>query len=119
VPQTVWTYYWALAQQPEREARQWLLRADWATLRDLILDDLTRPHPDIRECVTRVDIMRLGHAMVRPTPGLRSHPAWRTVREGQSRLFYAHSDGAGLPLFEEAQARGVHAADGAMKALGG
>jgi glycine/D-amino acid oxidase-like deaminating enzyme len=119
VPQTVWTYYWALAQQPEREARQWLLRADWATLRDLILDDLTRAHPDIRECVTRVDIMRLGHAMVRPTPGLRSHPAWRTVREGQSRLFYAHSDGAGLPLFEEAQARGVHAADGAMKALGG
>jgi hypothetical protein len=118
VPRTVWTYYWALAQQPADEARRWLLAQDWGMLRDRVLDDLARAHPDIRDCVTRVDVLRLGHAMVRPTPGLRSNAAWRAVRQGLPRLFYAHSDASGLPLFEEAQLRGVGAAQQALAVLG-
>jgi hypothetical protein len=117
IPRTVWTHYWALAHQPAGRARRWLLDQDWAGLRDRVLDDLSRAHPDIRECVTRVDIMRLGHAMVRPTPGLRSDFAWRALRTAHDRLLYAHSDGSGLPLFEEAQYRGVLAADRAIALL--
>jgi glycine/D-amino acid oxidase-like deaminating enzyme len=117
VPQTVWTYYWALAQQPATEARRWLLAQDYRSLRERILDDLSRAHPDIRECVTRVDVMRFGHAMVRPTPGLLSDPAWQAAQRGLDRLFFAHSDLSGLALFEEAQYRGVLAADQAMQAL--
>jgi hypothetical protein len=119
VPRTVWTYYWALAHQPAAEARRWLLAQDYATLRDRVLDDLSRPHPDIREHVSRVDIMRFGHAMVRPTPGLLSNPVWRALQDGQDRLFYAHSDLSGLPLFEEAQYRGVLAAERAIALLTG
>jgi glycine/D-amino acid oxidase-like deaminating enzyme len=118
VPRTVWTHYWALAHQPADSARRWLLDQNWAALRDRILDDLSRPHPDIADCVTRVDIMRLGHAMIRPTPGLFSDPAWRALQAPHDRLFYAHSDLSGLPLFEEAQYRGVLAADRALAALG-
>jgi len=119
VPRTVWTYYWALAHQPAAEARRWLLAQDWATLRDRVIADLSRAHPDLSQCVTRVDIMRHGHAMVRPTPGLLSDPAWRRLQDGHDRLFYAHSDLSGLPLFEEAQYRGVLAADRALAVLGG
>ena len=118
VPRTVWTYYWALAHQPAAEARRWLLAQDWATLRDRVIDDLSRAHPDLRSCVSRVDIMRHGHAMVRPTPGLLSDPLWRRLHVGHDRLFYAHSDLSGLPLFEEAQYRGVVAADRALRLLG-
>jgi glycine/D-amino acid oxidase-like deaminating enzyme len=118
VPRTVWTYYWALAHQPANRARQWLLAQNWETLRDQMLADLSRAHPDIRDCVTRVDIMRLGHAMIRPTPGLLADPAWRAMQAPQDRLFYAHSDLSGLPLFEEAQYRGVLAADRALAMLG-
>lgn len=118
VPRTVWTYYWALAHQPAAEARRWLLAQDWATLRDRVIADLSRAHPDLRSCVSRVDIMRHGHAMVRPTPGLLSDPLWRRLHDGHDRLFYAHSDLSGLPLFEEAQYRGVMAADRALSALG-
>ena len=114
VPRTVWTHYWALAHQPADQARHWLLARDWAALRDRVLDDLSRAHPDIRDCVARLDIMRLGHAMVRPTPGLRSTAVWRAVRDGLPGLLYAHSDASGLPLFEEAQYRGVLAADRAL-----
>ena len=119
VPNTVWTYYWALAQQPAVEARQWLLAQNYRTLRDRILDDLSRAHPDIRECVSRVDIMRFGHAMVRPTPGLLSNRAWQAAQRGLDRLYFAHSDLSGLPLFEEAQYRGVLAADRALETLSG
>jgi predicted NAD/FAD-dependent oxidoreductase len=118
IPRTVWTYYWALAHDPASVARHWLLAQDWGTLREQILTDLSRAHPDIRGCVTRVDIMRLGHAMIRPTPGLQSDPAWRAYQKPTDRLFYAHSDVSGLPLFEEAQYRGVLAADHALAALG-
>jgi glycine/D-amino acid oxidase-like deaminating enzyme len=118
VPRTVWTHYWALAHQPVAHARRWLLEQDWVALRELVLNDLSRAHPDIRDCVTRVDIMRLGHAMVRPVPRLRSNPAWRAIRRGLDGLFFAHSDISGLPLFEEAQYRGVVAADRAIGMIG-
>lgn len=118
LPRSVWTYYWALAQQPPREARTWLLTQSWATLRDLILKDLSRAHPDLADCVSRIDIFRIGHAMVRPTPGFLSSPARRAGHAVQERLFYAHSDVGGLPLFEEAQAAGVAAADAVREVLG-
>jgi hypothetical protein len=118
VPRTVWTYYWALAHQPPSIARQWLLSQNWEALKEQLLGDLSRAHPDIRECVTRLDIMRLGHAMIRPTPGLLSDPAWRALQGAHDGLLYAHSDLSGLPLFEEAQYRGVLAADRALTMLG-
>jgi len=119
VPRTVWTYYWALAEMTPSAARAWLLGATWTDLRDRILRDLSRAHPDIAACVTRIDIWRIGHAMVRPTPGFLSSPARRSrAADVDARLFYAHSDVSGLPLFEEAQYRGVAAADACVRALG-
>ena len=118
IPQTVWTYYWALAAGSPAAARQWLLGQDWSSLKNRILADLSRAHPDLAECVSRIDIMRLGHAMIRPTPGFLSSPIRQYVRKGADHLFFAHSDVSGLPLFEEAQYRGVTAADAALHAIG-
>jgi hypothetical protein len=61
----------------------------------------------------------MGHAMIRPTPGFLSSPARRLLRTGADRLFFAHSDVSGLSLFEEAQHRGVVAADRALALLAG
>jgi glycine/D-amino acid oxidase-like deaminating enzyme len=119
VPRTVWTYYWALADSAPAASRRWLLAQEWSSLASRILDDLSRAHPDIRECVSRIDICRMGHAMVRPAPGFLGSPARRRLRAGEDRLFFAHSDVSGLSLFEEAQHRGVTAADRALAALGG
>ena len=98
--------------------RQWLLAQDWGTLRDRILDDLTRAHPDIRDCVSRVDICRMGHAMIRPTPGFLGSSARHLLQAAKDGLFYAHSDLSGLSIFEEAQYRGVIAAESAAVRLG-
>jgi glycine/D-amino acid oxidase-like deaminating enzyme len=114
VPRTVWTYYWPLADGSPRDNRAWLLAQSWGSLATAILDDLSRAHPDIRDCVSRIDICRMGHAMIRPAPGFLTSPARRHLRDHRDRLFFAHSDLSGLSLFEEAQLSGVSAADRAL-----
>ncbi|MDQ6830801.1 MAG: FAD-dependent oxidoreductase [Gemmatimonadota bacterium] len=116
VERTVWTYYWALADETPAASRATLLRRSWSEWRDLILADLAQAHPDIRECVSRIDIMRMGHAMVRPSVGFLSAPG-RAGAPSAERLFYANSDLSGLSLFEEAQYRGCTAADRTIVAL--
>ncbi len=69
IDRTVWTFYWSLAEYTPAEARRLLLAKDWNYWKEAILNDLARAHPDIRQCVAHIDIMRMGHAMARPSPG--------------------------------------------------
>jgi hypothetical protein len=108
---TVWTFYWALADGTPSANRKLLLEKDWAYWKEAILSDLERVHPRIRSCVSRVDVMRIGHAMVRPTVGAIFSAERRALKRPRGSLVYAHSDISGLSLFEEAQYRGVAAAD--------
>ena len=116
---SVWTYYWALAEHAPGEARRLLAARPWREWVELILADLERAHPDVRECVSRVDVLRMGHAMVRPTPGFLTTPGRLRYAEGRGPVFYANSDLTGLSLFEEAQERGVAAADRVLAMVGG
>ena len=117
VERTVWTWYHALASGPPGENRRLLLAKDWAYWKEFILSDLSRAHPDIRDCVSRIDVMRMGHAMVRPVPGaIFSDARERLIRTGGNVIF-ANSDLSGFSIFEEAQYRGVKAADRALKRM--
>ncbi len=69
VERTVWTFYWALAEGTPAANRALLLKQEWRYWSEAILHDLERVHPDIRSCVSRMDIMRMGHAMARPVVG--------------------------------------------------
>lgn len=110
----VWTYYWSLAQQSPQDGRRALLGLTWRDCVERIFADLERAHPDIRDCVSRVDVMRLGHAMVRPAVGFLSTTTAAT-QLALPGLFLANSDLSGLSLFEEAQFRGVEAARSALR----
>lgn len=109
---SVWTYYWSLAEGSPASNRKLLLEKDWGFWRDAILNDLSRAHPDIRRCVSRIDVMRFGHAMARPTPGFLGLTAPK-----MDRLYFANSDQSGFSIFEEAQYRGVMAAERASERL--
>jgi hypothetical protein len=117
----VWTFYWALSTGDPAQNRRLLLENDWNFWKEAILNDLERVHPDIRQCVSRIDILRLGHAMVRPVPGFLESADRRRAADGNgtpgATFFYANSDLSGFSIFEEAQYRGVRAADHAMRAL--
>jgi hypothetical protein len=113
----VWTFYWSLADRPPAEARRLLLEKDWSYWREAILNDLSRAHPDIRDCVSRIDVMRMGHAMARPLPGFLASPGRRRFAAGSGPIYFANSDLSGFSIFEEAQYRGVAAADRALHEL--
>ena len=115
---SVWTFYWSLAEYAPAEARRLLLAKDWNYWREAILNDLERAHPDIRQCVTRIDVMRLGHAMVRPAVGFVFSEQRERWTKPFGNVFFANSDLSGFSIFEEAQYRGVTAAQKAMRSLG-
>jgi glycine/D-amino acid oxidase-like deaminating enzyme len=116
IEQSVWTYYFAMAEGSPAENRKSLLNRDWGYYRDFILRDLERAHPDIRQCVSHIDVMRMGHAMARPAPGFLQRR--RKLTEWGSNLVLANSDLSGFSIFEEAQYRGVQAADRILRRLG-
>ena len=115
---TVLTWYRALHDMSPAEGRRRLIntsREQWA---GEILGELERVHPDIRRLTRRLDVFRNGHAMRRPTPG----SLWGEMRRRLSsfssqRIKLAHADLSGFSLFEEAQYRGVLAADQVRQAL--
>jgi monoamine oxidase len=108
---TVLTYYYPLCDDDPRAARRRLYAAgrdEWA---DVALTDLAVAHPDIREIATRVDVVRWGHAMARPTPGLFFGGARAAAARAVRGIHFAHTDLSGIALFEEAFYHGVRAAD--------
>ncbi len=118
VDRTVWTFYWALADGSPSQKRQLLLDKDWNYWKEAILHDLERVHRDIRKCVSRVDVMRLGHAMARPAVGAIFSSERRRLAASRGPVLFANSDLSGFSIFEEAQYRGIQAADRVLRQIG-
>ena len=105
---TVLTAYHALP----RGERAALLAADPAPWAERVLAELRVVHPDIDRRVQRIHLMRWGHAMAIPAPGVQRHPALLALRAARGRLRFAHADLAGYSVFEEAFMAGSEAALG-------
>lgn len=111
--ETVFTAYWALGGQDAQQAasaRRALIDDSaeaWATR---VLVDLVRAHPDLPRHVRQVDLMRYGHAMSIPVPGVRGHAALQALAKPGARMRFAHADLSGYSVFEEAFFHGARAA---------
>lgn len=108
---TVFTYYYPMCDADPRAARQKLLHLDWRSCADVVLTDLSRAHPDIRSLVERLDVMRWGHAMIRPRPGFIWGGARAAAAKPYRGIHFAHTDLGGVALFEEAFHHGIRAAE--------
>ncbi len=115
---SVWTYYRPLWEEDAKLARQQLMALDQRSAAAEVLDDLGRAHKDFRASVERIDVWRWGHAMITPTPGCIFGSSRRQAQAPVGRVHFAHSDLSGIPLLEEAQARGVAAAEAVLRSLG-
>ncbi len=114
---TVLTYYYPLCDKDPRAARTGLLSTDWHGWAEVTLTDLSRAHPDIRSLVERLDVMRWGHAMIRPRPGFVWGPARKTAARPFRSIHFAHSELSGVALFEEAFDVGLRAANDVLGKL--
>jgi monoamine oxidase len=115
---TVLTWYHALSAEAPKAARERLLatpREAWARQ---ILADLGRAHAEIGSITRRLDVFRHGHAMIRPLPDTIWSAARQQLAGGWGRVTFAHADASGMSLFEEANYRGVRAAEAVLRRLG-
>lgn len=114
---TVLTYYLPLTEaDPSTERKRAAARSydEWATI---VAQDLSRMHPDIEKEIENIDIWIWGHGMIRPAPGFIWGEARREALKPVGRVHFAHSDMSGVSIFEEAQYRGVEAAQAVLKQI--
>ncbi len=120
---TVLTAYWALGDgdhAARARQRQALLDEPWSLWSRRVVADLARAHPDLPAKTARIDLMRYGHAMAIPAPGVRGSAALRALTQPLAdapRLHFAHSDLAGYSIFEEAFTLGHAAGTAAAQQL--
>ncbi len=118
-PRSIFTYYLPLCDGDPGTQRLRLFTTPWNAWRDFILADLGRAEPNLAAEVERIDIFRWGHGMIRPLPGLLAADspleAAATALDG---IHFAHTDLAGMALFEEAHHAGVRAAEAVLRAAG-
>ncbi|HET9644195.1 MAG TPA: FAD-dependent oxidoreductase [Burkholderiaceae bacterium] len=113
---TVLSVYWTL---PAAERRA-LLDTPWQMWAQRVIADLARVHPDLPAKVRRADLMRHGHAMSIPSPGVRGSAALQALASrDEGRVRFAHADLAGYSVFEEAYTVGVMAGSRAARSLRG
>lgn len=112
---TVITYYLPLAQKSPQEARREALAKTWPEWRDLIVADLRSAHRDIVSKIQNIDVWLWGHAMIRPATGFIWGDERKQALEPFGRVHFAHSDMSGISIFEEAQYRGVLAAESLLR----
>ena len=109
---TVLTAYWALGGQAAAELaeqRARLLSDDWRPWADRVVADLATMHPDLPGKIRRVELMRYGHAMSIPLPGLRGSAALQALAAPQKRVQFGHADLSAYSVFEEAFFHGTRA----------
>jgi monoamine oxidase len=110
--ETVLTAYLALGAGSDAalaEQRRRLLGDDWRLWSARVVADIAPAHPDLAARLRRVDLMRYGHAMSIPYPGVRSSAALQALAAPQRRVHFAHADLSAYSVFEEAFFHGMRA----------
>jgi hypothetical protein len=116
---TVLTYYYPFTEGNPRTLREELLSMDYEDCAEVILSDLARAHPEIGSLTERIDVMRWGHAMIRPKTGFLWSPARRAAARPFRNIHFANTDLSGLALLEESFDHGLRAADTVLAQFAG
>jgi hypothetical protein len=105
------TYYKPLSKGNPADARKQAMTTTHEQWVNEIVADLKVVHPDIEEQVEQIDVMLWGHAMAQPLPGLITGDVRTKLAESiDGSIHFAHTDLAGISIFEEAFYQGLLAA---------
>lgn len=104
------TMYVCFPEDPQ-QARQKMLHTDWQTWAFAIVKELERAHPDIRPLISKIDIVKWGHAMRQTLPGQVFGPGRMQMLQPFGNILFGHVDVCGIPVFEETVYRGIEVAE--------
>jgi protoporphyrinogen oxidase len=112
------TYYLPLTNLTPAEERKLAQAKDHSFWTEHIINDLKKIHPNIREAIEEVNVMVWGHAMAQPLPGV-VHGDIRNKLSASinNKIHFAHTDLAGVSIFEEAFYQGITAAKKAIDSI--
>lgn len=104
------TYYYSFSSEDLKKARKELLSKPESYWKNLIISDLKIAHPGIESSIQEIDIQRIGHGMISPVPGfLFGNDRKKASKAIENKIYFAHSDLAGISIFEEAFHQGINA----------
>jgi monoamine oxidase len=107
----VLTYYLPLTEKSaklERELAQKRTFADWV---NILLNDLTPAHNNLLASIENIDVWVWGHGMISPHKGFIHGEVKKQLQQPiDNKIFFAHTDLAGISIFEEAFYQGIKAA---------
>ena len=107
----VLTYYLPLTGIDTKQARKQLREKTHAQMAQEIIKDLGKAHKDIEKYITNIDIKTWGHGMIKPKPDFIFNAELKKYAAPvHNKIFFAHTDLAGISIFEEAFAQGTEAA---------
>lgn len=105
------TYYKPLTDAAPQLARRRAMETSHEQWVNEVIHDLKMVHPDIEANLENMDIMVWGHAMAQPTPGMMFGEIRKDLGKSLgNRIHFAHTDLAGISIFEEAFYQGIKAA---------
>lgn len=105
------TYYLPLTERLPQEERKSAQEKTFDHWLNIIMADLEKVHPNIRQATEEVNIMIWGHAMAQPLPGMIHGEIRNTLSSSiGNRIHFSHTDLAGISIFEEAFYQGLTAA---------
>jgi len=114
---TVITYYYPISHLPPKQAREQAYKTDYKQWQNIFLSELLKIHPELKGKVRNIDIYVWGHGMIIPSVNFIWGEARKKALAQTPPIFHAHSDMSGISIFEEANYRGVKAAESAMQHL--
>jgi protoporphyrinogen oxidase len=118
IPQRNLTYYLPLTGSDVKTARKAAQSTTYQQWTEKIINDLQRIHPNIKEATQELNVQIWGHAMVQPLPGLIHGNIRQSFAASlNSNIHFAHTDLAGISLFEEGFYQGLNAAQKVKQSL--
>jgi protoporphyrinogen oxidase len=105
------TYYIPYAEGQPADIRQQLSAFTHEQWVAKMVAELSVVHPDIRMNLEELNVMIWGHAMCQPRPGMIFNGLRKTLREPiDKKIYFAHTDLAGISIFEEGFYQGLRVA---------
>lgn len=104
------TFYHAYSNGDSKELRRALAQKSDHDLYQFIITELKRMHPSLDGAIEEIQFKILGHGMVGPTPGYIWGERLQNIADEPAGLVFAHTERAGISLFEEGFHQGRSAA---------
>ncbi|WP_255308119.1 NAD(P)/FAD-dependent oxidoreductase [Flavobacterium crassostreae] len=109
------TYYYSFSAADLKSSRRELYKKTQEHWIKMVFEDLKIAHPTIEEDTQSIEIHLLGHGMISPVPGFIYGQAKKEAAQSiKNKIYFAHTDLAGISIFEEAFHQGINVINNMM-----